>query len=60
MSVTFGQPWITSDVEMVDEEGVALVNRFPGDGGFTRPKAPTAKRFRLVPVGFGSDQFTVG
>jgi len=59
MRVTFGQPGITSDVEMVDEECVALVNRFPCDGGISRPKASTAKRFGLVDVGFGSNQFTV-
>jgi len=60
MRMTFGQPGITSDVEMVDEERVALVNRFPGDRGITRPKASTTKRFGLVAVGFGSNQFIVG
>jgi hypothetical protein len=36
------------------------VNRFHGDRGITRPKASTTKRFGLVAVGLGSNQFTVG
>ncbi len=60
MRVTFGQPGITSDIEVVDEEGVALVNRFPGNGGITRAQASAAKRFGLGAVSFGSNQFTLG
>jgi predicted methyltransferase len=60
MRVTFSQPGITSDIEVADEERVPLVNRFHGDGWFTRALAQAAKRFGLVAVGFGSNQFTVG
>lgn len=60
MRVALCQPGITSNVEVVDEERVALVNRFQGNRRVTRPLASTAKRFGIVSVRFGSDQFTVG
>ena len=44
---------------MVDEERVALVNRFRGNGGLTRPLASATKRFCLLSVRFGSNQFAV-
>ena len=58
MRVAFGQPWVTGDVDVVEEEGATPLNRFNTDGWITGAHA--SKTLGMVAVGFSSDEFTVG
>jgi hypothetical protein len=58
MRVAFGQPGVTGDVDVVEEEGATPLNRFNGDGWTTG--AHVTKTLGMVAVGFGSDELTVG
>jgi hypothetical protein len=58
--VAFGQPRVTGDVDVVEEEGAMPLNRFNGDGWITGAQAHATKGLGLVAVGFGSDELTVG
>ena len=58
--MAFGQPGVTGDVNVVEEERATLVNRLQGDGWITGREADTAKALGLVAVGFGSNEFAVG
>ena len=60
MRLTFSQPGITSGVEVVEEEGATLVNRFDRDGWVPGALAHATKGLSMFAVGFGSNQFTVG
>jgi hypothetical protein len=60
----FGQPRVTGDVDVVEEERATFLNRFNGDRGrdgwITGPQARAPKRLDMIAVRFGSDEFTVG
>ncbi len=62
MGVTGACPGITSDVEAIDEEGAALLNRLNGDGRIAGPPPDTTKGLGLVAfcVRLGSDELAVG
>ena len=64
MGVAFGQPRVTGDVDVVEEEGTTLMHRLNsngwGDGWICGTQADATKGLGMVAIGFGSDEFTVG
>jgi len=60
----FGQPGVTSDVDVVEEERATFLYRFNGDGRgdgwITGAQAGTTKRLGMIALGFGSGELTVG